>query len=579
MQQLHGNLTGLSASDKQLLERIYRRRVAPSEVVSEELGAFLGQCSTTVKRQVGVLIDRGGIVTHVIVGDHQKLFLPDLGRARAGRGRLRGLRLVHTHLHGEPLSRDDLLDLAKLRLDLVAAIGIGRGGRSERLYLAHLLPPNPRGELWRELPPLPLSQKDVIFDELIPALEDEYQKAAQAAAVVDDGRDRAVVVHVVCTSDDGRGRGEPANPVARVAELRELCRTAGLQVLDVISQRRTQLDPRTLLGKGKLDEVVLRALQYDATVLVFDPELSPAQARTISDATTLKVIDRTMLILDIFAQHAKSRDGKMQVELAQLKYTLPRLIEKNTMMSRLTGGIGGRGPGETKLEINRRRARERITLLQRQIENLSSERHERRKLRQRRALPVVGIVGYTNAGKSTLLNTLTHSEVLVENKLFATLDPTSRRMRFPDERELIVTDTVGFIRDLPQDLVTAFRATLEELAQADLLLHVLDASDPAMAEQQRSVEKILFELELSDKPRLLVFNKIDRLDAEGFAALPYDREAVALSAIEPESVRPLLLAIDEALQLSPQRRYWVGWPGGDEAAISDDEGVADGEPG
>lgn len=579
MQQLHGNLTGLSASDKQLLERIYRRRVAPSEVVSEELGAFLGQCSTTVKRQVGVLIDRGGIVTHVIVGDHQKLFLPDLGRARAGRGRLRGLRLVHTHLHGEPLSRDDLLDLAKLRLDLVAAIGIGRGGRSERLYLAHLLPPNPRGELWRELPLLPLSQKEVIFDELIPALEDEYQKAAQAAAVVDDGRDRAVVVHVVCTSDDGRGRGEPANPVARVAELRELCRTAGLQVLDVISQRRTQLDPRTLLGKGKLDEVVLRALQYDATVLVFDPELSPAQARTISDATTLKVIDRTMLILDIFAQHAKSRDGKMQVELAQLKYTLPRLIEKNTMMSRLTGGIGGRGPGETKLEINRRRARERITLLQRQIENLSSERHERRKLRQRRALPVVGIVGYTNAGKSTLLNTLTHSEVLVENKLFATLDPTSRRMRFPDERELIVTDTVGFIRDLPQDLVTAFRATLEELAQADLLLHVLDASDPAMAEQQRSVEKILFELELSDKPRLLVFNKIDRLDAEGFAALPYDREAVALSAIEPESVRPLLLAIDEALQLSPQRRYWVGWPGGDEAAISDDEGVADGEPG
>lgn len=592
MQQLHGNLTGLSASDKQLLERIYRRRVAPSEVVSEELGAFLGQCSTTVKRQVGVLIDRGGIVTHVIVGDHQKLFLPDLGRARAGRGRLRGLRLVHTHLHGEPLSRDDLLDLAKLRLDLVAAIGIGRGGRSERLYLAHLLPPNPRGELWRELPPLPLSQKDVIFDELIPALEDEYQKAAQAAAVVDDGRDRAVVVHVVCTSDDGRGRGEPANPVARVAELRELCRTAGLQVLDVISQRRAQLDPRTLLGKGKLDEVVLRALQYDATVLVFDPELSPAQARTISDATTLKVIDRTMLILDIFAQHAKSRDGKMQVELAQLKYTLPRLIEKNTMMSRLTGGIGGRGPGETKLEINRRRARERITLLQRQIENLSSERHERRKMRQRRALPVVGIVGYTNAGKSTLLNTLTRSEVLVENKLFATLDPTSRRMRFPDERELIVTDTVGFIRDLPQDLVTAFRATLEELAQADLLLHVLDASDPAIAEQQRSVEKILFELELSDKPRLLVFNKIDRLDAEGFAALPFDREAVALSAIEPESVRPLLLAIDEALQLSPQRRYWAGWPGCDDAVVSDEEAgdeeaaaesvataEADGEPG
>ena len=578
MQQLHGNLTGLSASDKQLLDRIYRRRVAPSEVVSEELGAFLGQVSTTVKRQVGVLIDRAGLVTHVIVGDHQKLFLPDLGRARAGRGRLRGLRLVHTHLHGEPLSRDDLLDLAKLRLDLVAAIGIGRGGRSERLYLAHLLPPNPNGELWRELPPVLLHQQEVVCDELIPALEDEYQKAAQAAAVVDDGRDRALVVHIVCTGEDARTRSEAQNPTARIAELRELCRTAGLQVLDVITQKRAQLDPRTLLGKGKLDEVVLRALQYDATVLVFDKELLPAQARTISDATTLKVIDRTMLILDIFAQHAKSRDGKMQVELAQLKYTLPRLIEKNTMMSRLTGGIGGRGPGETKLEINRRRARERITMLQRQIDNLSSERHERRKMRRRRALPVVGIVGYTNAGKSTLLNTLTRSEVLVEDKLFATLDPTSRRMRFPDERELIITDTVGFIRELPQDLVNAFRATLEELSEADLLMHVVDASDPAMEEQRRSVEKILFELELADKPRLLVYNKIDRLDAEGFASLPFDREAVALSALEPETVRPLLMAIDQALQLSPQRRYWVGWPGCAEA-VDDATSEVDGEVG
>ena len=290
-----------------------------------------------------------------------------------------------------------------------------------------------------------------------------------------------------------------------------------------------------------------------------------------------------MLILDIFAQHAKSRDGKMQVELAQLKYTLPRLIEKNTMMSRLTGGIGGRGPGETKLEINRRRARERITMLQRQIDNLSSERHERRKMRRRRALPVVAIVGYTNAGKSTLLNTLTRSEVLVEDKLFATLDPTSRRMRFPDERELIVTDTVGFIRELPQDLVNAFRATLEELSEADLLLHVVDASDPAMEEQRRSVEKILFELELADKPRLLVYNKIDRLDAEGFASLPFDREAVALSALEPETVRPLLMAIDQALQLSPQRRYWVGWPGCAEAVddatseVDTEDGAGEGD--
>ena len=540
MQPIHGNLTGLSASQKQLLSRIYRRKVSPHEVVSEELGAFLGHCSLEVKRQVGVLIDRAGTVVHVIVGDHQKLLLPDLGRARAGKGRLRGLRLVHTHLHGEALSRDDLLDLAKLRLDLVAALGVHGNGTPAQLFIAHLLAPNDKGDLWQVLAPCSLHRQTLRPDEFLPTLEDEFQKNRVAAEAVDDSRDRSVLVHLVET-------GETRQADLRLSELRELCRTAGLRVLDTVTQKRAQLDPRTLLGKGKLEEVVLRALQHDATLLVFDRELSPAQARIISDATTLKVIDRTMLILDIFAQHAKSRDGKMQVELAQLKYVLPRLIEKNTMMSRLTGGIGGRGPGETKLEINRRRARERITALQRQLDGLLSERKQRRKMRYRHALPVVSIVGYTNAGKSTLLNTLTHSEVLCENKLFATLDPICRRMRFPDERELIITDTVGFISELPQDLLTAFRATLEELEEADLLLHVIDASDEAMDEKRQSVEKILFELELASKPRLVVLNKIDRLDAEGFARLPFDREAIALSAIEPETVRPLWPAIFQAL--------------------------------
>lgn len=586
MQPLSGNLTGLKPSQQRLLERIYRRRVPATEVISEELATFMCQCSAEIKRQVGVLVDRGGDITHVIVGDPHKLVLPDLGRHRAGRGRLRGLRLLHTHLRAEPLSRDDLIDLAKLRLDLVAAIAMSPGGHPPQLYLAHLLPKNPTGELWRELPPTPLSRPRGPFDELIRALEDEYARAAADAAIVDDGRDRAVVVQVIAASHGPRStwvHGMPAptwEPEARGAELRELCRTAGLQVLDVITQRRAQLDPKFLLGRGKLDEVVLRALQNDATIVVFDPELTPAQARAISDATEIKVIDRTMLILDIFAQHAHSRDGKLQVELAQLKYMLPRLVEKNTMMSRLTGGIGGRGPGETKLEINRRRARERVTQLTREIDELSSQRAERRKQRRRRALPVVAIVGYTNAGKSTLLNTLTRSAVVAEDKLFATLDPTSRRMRFPDERELILTDTVGFIRDLPADLRSAFRATLEELAEADLLLHVVDASDPALTSHLHSVERILGELELSDKPRLLVYNKLDRLPPGGFAELPQDREAVALSATEPESVRPLLLAMDQALGLSPHRRFWVGWPGGldADAAAEDLPELAEDEP-
>jgi GTP-binding protein HflX len=290
----------------------------------------------------------------------------------------------------------------------------------------------------------------------------------------------------------------------------------------------------------------MRALQADANMLVFDTDLTPAQARAVSDATELKVLDRTMLILDIFAQHAQSRDGKLQVELAQLKYALPRLQEKNTMMSRLTGGIGGRGPGETKLEVNRRRARDKIHLLEQQIAQLGRRRAERRSLREKSELPVVSIVGYTNAGKSTLLNTLTKGDVLVEDKLFATLDPTSRRLRFPDEREIILTDTVGFIRDLPKDLLAAFRATLEELEQADLLLHVVDAADPAHEAQIAAVERILGELELAAKPRLLVFNKVDKLSAEDRALLT-ERGAIALSARDAASTSSLLSAVEHAL--------------------------------
>ena len=552
MQLLEGNLTGLKPSQQRMLERIHRRRVNPAEVVSEELATFLCQCSHEVQRQIGVLLDRNGTVVHVVVGDMHKLVLPDLGRHRAGRSRFRGLRLIHTHLKSEPLSRDDLVDLAKLRLDLVAAIGMQQSGLPGRVALAHLLPENPAQELWRELPSEPVHDliEHLRFDELIASLEEEFRRKALEAARVETG-DRAVIVQVVLSTRAGGRQGVVRNEQEaslRGEELRELCRTAGLSVVDTVVQRRATGDPQYLLGHGKLDDVVMAALQKDATLLVFDPDLTPAQARHISDVTDLKVIDRTMLILDIFAQHAKSRDGKLQVELAQLKYTLPRLVEKNTMMSRLTGGIGGRGPGETKLEINRRRVRERITQLEHEIERLSRRRQERRKLRRRRELPVVGIVGYTNAGKSTLLNTLTEGAVLAENKLFATLDPTSRRLRFPDDREVVMTDTVGFIRDLPADLVNAFRATLEELSDADLLLHLVDASDPGMDMQVEAVERVLNDLELGQKPRILVYNKVDRLTPEGWAqVLGRANEGVAIAATEAETVRPLLTAMDEAL--------------------------------
>ena len=540
MDLVTGNVQGLKPSQKKLLERIYRRRVDPAQVVSSELASFLCECSCEVERQVGVLIGRRGTIEHVVVGDANKLFLPDLGRVRVGAGRLRGLRLVHTHLRAEPISRDDLTDLAKLRLDLVAVIAMRPDGTAGMLSCAHLLPENPAGRLWNELPPSPSHSPDLDFSGLIRSLDEEFAARATEARITDDGRDRAMVVHV------SLGRGRDAE--ARVAELRELCRTAGLRVMDVVVQHRAQgPDPRTLLGKGKLDETVLRALQLDATLLVFDPELTPTQARAIADATELKVIDRTMLILDIFAQHANTRDGKLQVELAQLKYTLPRLVEKNTMMSRLTGGIGGRGPGETKLEINRRRARERIQLLEKQIDEMGRRRVGRRSLRVSRNLPVIAIVGYTNAGKSTLLNTLTEGDVLVEDKLFATLDPTSRRLRFPREREVILTDTVGFIRDLPKDLLNAFRATLEELAEADLLLHVVDGADPAHEDQIAAVERILGELELDKKRRVLVFNKSDRIGREAADLLAREHRGIALSARDPATVKPLLSILEQSL--------------------------------
>jgi GTP-binding protein HflX len=344
------------------------------------------------------------------------------------------------------------------------------------------------------------------------------------------------------------GKGDDGE--ARIAELRELCRTAGVRVMGVLEQRRPEADPKYLIGRGKLEEVLIRAMQLDANVLIFDPDLTPVQAHAIADFTDLRVIDRTMLILDIFAQRAKSRDGKLQVELAQLRYRLPRLHEKNTMMSRLTGGIGGSGPGETKLEENRRRARERIHRLEKEIDRFGEQRAGRRAERVRRGLPIVAIVGYTNAGKSTLLNTLTRSEVLAEDRLFATLDPTTRRLRLPREREIIIADTVGFIRDLPRDLARAFRATLEELDEADLLLHVVDAADPANDQQIAAVEAILTDLGLAETRRILVMNKVDLLPDEERERLPRaagDLPIVAISARDGATTAPLLDAIETAL--------------------------------
>jgi GTP-binding protein HflX len=418
----------------------------------------------------------------------------------------------------------------------VAAVVAREDGLPGKVYVATLMPWNISGDLYNLSEAPSLYELEFDAQAQIGALEQEMARVAPVRAVGVAGRAILVGVHT----------GDRAAAEASLQELQELARTADVQVLDMILQGRREIDPRTLIGEGKLQEILVRSMALGADLLVFDRDLTPSQARHIAEATSLRILDRTQLILDIFAQRAQSADGKLQVELAQLKYLLPRLVGRDDSLSRLAGGIGGRGPGETKLEIDRRRVRERIAALEGRIDRLSGDRATRRRQRNRTGVPVVSIVGYTNAGKSTLLNALTDSSVLAVNKLFATLDPTSRRLKFPRDREVIITDTVGFIRDLPKDLVAAFRATLEELEDADLLLHVVDASDPRHDEQAQAVERVLSTLDVSGKPRLLVYNKADRVpDVARTLALRDD--GVAVSSANREGFPELLARCEEIL--------------------------------
>jgi GTP-binding protein HflX len=540
---VQGNTQGLKHNQLRRIEKLFTRRIAPHQIVTPEFARAMTELSHETRRQIGVLIDRKGYVEYVVVGDARSIMLPDFKRVRTSVERFRGLRCVHTHLRGEQLTQDDLTDLALLRLDLMAAITVDeKTGLPNLIHTAHLLPStaealDSNGHLlpFVFLDSVHPAQLDVDFLELMQSLEEEMtrnRRVARKAGV----RDRAILV--------GVPTGALTDAEESMAELEELALSADVVVLDKIIQRRADIDPRTLLGKGKLQDILIRSMQLGVDVIIFDRELSPAQVRAISEATDLKVIDRSQLILDIFAQRAQSREGKIQVELAQLKYMLPRLIQgHDSAFSRLAGGIGGRGPGETKLETDRRRVRDRISRLEKEIESFRGRRKERRKERLRKDFPIISLVGYTNAGKSTLLNTLTNSNVHAEQRMFATLDPTSRRLRLPREQEVIINDTVGFIRDLPPDLIAAFRATLEEISDSDLLIHVIDASNPRLQQQTESVERILNDLDLSHISRMIVFNKADLIDEETIAALlrqASNEDAVAVSALQSKTLTPML---------------------------------------
>ncbi len=541
MKKLFGNTAGLKANQLRRLENLYRRRVPPEFLITPELARDVGLLSHEIHRQIGLLINRQGRIAYVIVGDTKKILIPATGDYHAAPGRLSGLRCVHTHLDTEALNRDDLTDLSLLRLDLMAAIELAGDGHPRVVHAAHVLPKPSASLGYRLLPPLAVSGLDIACLELIEALEDELERVITGHRA-GTGQERALLVSVSAASRRQR--------LESMAELRELARSSGIDVVDTVIQHREKADHRFLIGTGKLQELAITALQEGATLIVFDQELNPSQIRSVTDQIELKVIDRTQLILDIFAQRAQSREGKLQVELAQLKYMLPRLVGRNTALSRLAGGIGGRGPGETKLEIDRRRVRQRITRLESALEDVRQHRRQLRSRRDKKGLPVISIIGYTNAGKSTLLNSLTRSRVLAESRLFATLDPSSRRLKFPKDIEVIITDTVGFIKDLPRELMVAFRATLEELEGADLLLHVVDASNPRHEDQIRAVEGIIAELNLEHKAYLKVLNKSDLVEAETLGHLSRRYGAIALSAVHPPSLLPLIERMQELIEAS-----------------------------
>ncbi len=537
--QVYGNTEGLRHTQIKLIETLYQQQTRPEYIADPELIRALVRFSHDIRRQIGILVDRNGKIVHVMVGDSQGIVIPVLSDYMAHPGKLKGLRLVHTHLREEPLTRDDLTDLALLRLDYITAVGIRSDGEPGLVYSGHILP-DEDADPYKVLNPTTIEDLKTNCLSQILDLESELTRK-NSLYKPESGRENAFLINAVTL--------DQKDAAASLDELKELCKTSRINIIGTAIQKRKLIDPKYVVGKGKLSEIVIQAIQKHASLLIFDRELSASQIRSITDFVEMKVIDRTQLILDIFAKQAKSREGKYQVELAQLEYILPRLITKNTAMSRLTGGIGGRGPGETKLELNRRRVRERIDRLKNEIEKIRKQRRQQKSRRNKKELPVISIVGYTNAGKSTLLNTLTQSNIIAANRLFATLDPSSRRLRFPKDIEVIITDTVGFIQNLPQDLMEAFHATLDELMDADVILHVIDISNPRYQQQKQTVEQILKTLKLDTVPTILVFNKSDRIELDAFEDQWLLTQGVSISATQKQTLTPLVDKLESMVTL------------------------------
>ncbi len=529
-QQINGNIEGIRNSLLEQIRDLYQLRMEADTFASFALLSAMAGFTGQIGREMSVYLARDGRVVDISIGDSGKVSMPNVRLVR-NEDRLCGVRCIHTHPNGDGrLSSVDVGTLRSMRLDAMAALGVGPEGQPTSFYAGYLGDMDEAGTrqvlLYGPLRPYKLPQKALMRE--IYLADDRFKSSTKA---VEEARpERAILVGL-----------ESDAPYDTLAELGELAATAGAVVVGRATQRKREIDNATYIGSGKAEELSLSASALEADLLIFDDELSPVQARNLEAITGVRVIDRTALILDIFARHAQSREGKLQVELAQLQYELPRIFGQGKDLSRQGSGTIARGPGETKLESDKRRIRRRIYELGEALKAVEKQRGLRRERRQKEAVARIALVGYTNAGKSTLLNALTGAGVLAEDKLFATLDPVVRQVALPNGSQALLSDTVGFINKLPHELVTAFHSTLEEVRQADLILHVVDVSAGYYPSQMQVVEEVLASLGAGDIPCIRVYNKADQ--AQG----PLPQDGMVISALQGTGLEALLQAVGQAL--------------------------------
>lgn len=545
MREIKGNIKGIRDSVIAELQKLYD--IQSPQLVSQELAVKLADITEYINREISVYITRSGQIIEIAVGDNATVELPSFS-GRRGAGRLSGIRCIHTHPGGNPyLSGVDISALKNNKYDAMVAIGVVSPDFTKSELTFGLITGIDSNENYTAECYGPYSIEDaenINFVNTVSTIERILDKQTGTASL-QVMSERAILIGMEWGRNDSLWTVDDS-----LEELKQLADTAGATVIKKFIQKRPKPDPAFFIGRGKVQELALYAQQENIDLCIFDDELSPAQQRNIESVMGIRILDRTALILDIFAQRARTNEGKLQVELAQLQYTLPRIMGKGLMLSRLGGGIGTRGPGETKLEVDRRRIRDRIAFIKDQIEKVKAVRSLHRSKRKKNNVFEVSLVGYTNAGKSTLLNTLTNSDIYAKDQLFATLDPTTRQLTLPNKQEIIITDTVGFIQRLPHQLIAAFRSTLEVVTEADLLVHVIDVSHELYKEQAAAVHEVLKEIGAETKPVITVYNKIDKLPPDSKLAdrLALEEDTVCISAAKKLNLESLQQMIESHLK-------------------------------